>query len=180
MSVTLTHVVAALASVTVVLSSAIPEVGGSDVAVSGRFSLPPPPATHADEAAGFDITAGSEFAHFGLSSAGTEVYHDDEFVGAPEEIYAKVNARLASLGLEKRGELVAKNKVILRFSTYPFLSPLNETERPLLLSPFSTSSAPSVPSEARPSKKQADTNMTDLPTTLRSHRRLGLESCPGL
>ncbi|PMD63035.1 uncharacterized protein K444DRAFT_627880 [Hyaloscypha bicolor E] len=103
MSVTLTHVVAALASVTVVLSSAIPEVGGSDVAVSGRFSLPPPPATHADEAAGSDITAGSEFAHFGLSSAGTEVYHDDEFVGTPEEIYAKVNARLASLGLEKRG-----------------------------------------------------------------------------
>jgi hypothetical protein len=102
-----------------------------------------------------------------LSSAGTEVYHDDDFVGTPEEIYAKANARLASFGLEKRGELVAKNKA--RYSAYPFLSPTKRTGRCCSL-PFPPPSVPSVPSEARASKKQVDTNMTDLPTTLRSHR----------
>ncbi|KAH8763903.1 hypothetical protein F5882DRAFT_467212 [Hyaloscypha sp. PMI_1271] len=87
MRATLTPVVAALASVTVILSSAIPEAGGSDVAVSAPLAL--------------------------------KVYHDDDFVGTPEEIYAKANARLASLGLEKRGELVAKNKNT--YSTNPAL-----------------------------------------------------------
>ena len=71
MRATLTPVVAALASVAVILSSAIPEVGGSDVAVSGTFFLLPP-ATHADEAADSDITTGSDFTDFGLSSAGAE------------------------------------------------------------------------------------------------------------
>jgi hypothetical protein len=137
MRVTLTHVVAALASVTVVLSSAIPKVSGSNVAVSSTFSLLPPPTTHTDEVVGSDITAGSEFANFGLSSASTEVYHDDDFIGTPEEIYAKVYTCLASLGLVKGGEWVAKNK--LRYSSYPFLSFPNETDGPLLPALISTS-----------------------------------------